>query len=335
MTMNELAMSLGLHKSTVSRALDPERCHLISTETRLKVLRAAAQVGFHPDPAAVGLARGKTMTVGLLAPDLANGTIVQMIRHITDVLDSNGQTALIAESMDDPERSQRLLEGFVARNVDAIATLAATESDRQALRRAADSCPVVLAARPLDGIGLPTVRCDDVRVARLAAEHLTELGHTAIVQLQGPMTSQLFQERTDGFIAACAERAVAVERDRYVADHATTAEGIRLTARLLDESPEPPTAIFAHNDELAFGAYWEVRHRGLSCPEDITIVGVNVTPWAPAAAVGLTSIRYPAEEIGYHTGELLLKLIAGNVPVARTSIFDPELIVNRSSGPPR
>jgi LacI family transcriptional regulator len=333
--MEELADSLGIHPSTVSRALDPGRSQLVSAATRARVLKAAADSGYRPNATASGLRRGRTMTIGVLTPDLGNVTIIEAIRAIGEVLDRQDLTPLIAESMDDPARSNHLMERFRARSVDAIVSLAATEDDREALTTTAKVTPVVLAVRFLHDSGLPTVRCDDHLGASLAAGHLADLGHVRVGQVQGPQRSQLFADRARGFSDTAARRGLKIQRTRFIAEHATAAEGRRLAMAMLDSGRELPTAVFAHNDSLAIGVYSALQDRGLRCPDDVSIVGFNAASLPSDMAIALTSVSYPSREIGTRAGEMVLDLIAGRNTSNGTEIYPPRLVVRASTGAPR
>ncbi len=335
MTMQALADQLKLNISTVSRALDPLKSHLVAEETRLRILRAAAEAGYTPDPSAAGLRRGQTFTVGVLAPDLGNDTIISVVRSITSILDRLDRMPLIAESMDDPSRTRRLLERFRARRVDALVVLAATESDRGVLAQAAQSTPLLLAVRKLNDTDFPMVTCDDVLGASFAAHHLADLGHHRVAQLRGPGESATFSDRTKGFEMTCAARGMTLVGGSLVAAHATAAEGRRMVAGLLRGPRDTiPTAIFAHNDAMAFGAFTALREHGLSCPEDVSLIGYNDTPLASDLAVPLTSIHYPAARVGAAAGEMTMRLVAGMPLEPRTVIFRPELVVRASTRPP-
>ena len=335
LTMDDLAQSLGLHPSTVSRALDPTRSHLVAAATRAKVVQAAADAGYRPNPTAAGLRRGRTMTIGVLTPDLGNGTIIEAIRALSDVLDRQDLTPLIAESMDDPGRSRHLIERFRARSVDAIVTLAATEDDRDVLLKTAESIPVVLAVRFLADSGLPTVRCDDYLGASLAAGHLADLGHVRVGQIQGPQRSRLFADRARGFAETAASRGLKRQRSRYIAEHATAAEGRRLaTAMLAAGRDRLPTAIFAHNDSLAIGVHSALQSHGLRCPQDVSIVGFNAASPPSDLAIALTSVSYPSRDIGSRAGEMVLDLVSGRQPSTDTEVYAPRLVVRASTGAP-
>lgn len=333
LTMKALAESLGLNSATVSRALDPEKSHLVAESTRLRVIRAAEAVGYTPDPGARSTRRRRSSTVGILVPDLSNEIMVMTLRAISSVLDRRDLTALIAESGDSPEVSRRTLERCRARRVEAIVSLAATETDAELMLRLSESIPTVLAIRTLDSVRLPTVCSDDVRGAALVADHLADLGHERVVQILGPAQAATFRNRARGFDTASELRGVEV-LPRLEALHATAAEGRRLGGELLARSTPRPTAIFAHNDSIALGAVQALREHGLRVPEDVSVVGYNDTTMAQDFSVPLTTVRYPATDVGHQAGTLALQLIDGTDGPKKPIMFPPQLVVRASSAPP-
>jgi LacI family transcriptional regulator len=247
--VRDIAVALGFHKSTVSRAMDPKKQYLVAHATRERVLNAARAAGHTPDAAAAGLRRRQTSSVGILVPDLDNRSIIRVVRAITAALEQDGYVALVAECMDDSARVTRVLEQFRGRRVDAVVTLAATQADRGALEELSHLVPFILAVRRLGRSRLPTVACDDALGGRLVAGHLAALGHRHVAQICGPPTVQTFRDRARGFERAC--RAQDIEVHAVHADHATVAEGRRVASAVTQLSDV--SAIFAHNDDMALG----------------------------------------------------------------------------------
>ncbi|GAA1017323.1 DNA-binding transcriptional regulator CytR [Acrocarpospora pleiomorpha] len=334
-TMKHLAESLGLNPATVSRALDPDKSHLVAEATRLRVIRAAEEVGYTPDPAAASTRRRRSSTVGILVPDLANEAIVNVLRAVGDVLERNDLTALIAESADSPERSRRTLERCRARRVEAIISLAATEADAELMASLARTIPTVLAIRTLDSVKLPTVCCDDVRGAALVADHLADLGHTRLIQLMGPPEAATFRNRARGFETAAGLRGV-MSAPTLFAAHATAAEGRRLGEQLFSGPRDQlPTAVFAHNDSMALGLVEAARVAGLRVPHDLSVVGYNDTTMARDFSLPLTTVRYPAQDVGTQAGVLAVSLIQGGTAPKKPFVFPPQLVVRESTARPR
>jgi LacI family transcriptional regulator len=328
-TMRDIAVALGLHKSTVSRAMDPKKQHLVAHGTRERILSAARAAGYTPDAAAAGLRKRQTSSVGILVPDLDNRSIIRVVRAITAALEQDDYVALVAESMDDSARVTRVLEQFRARRVDAVVTLAATQADRRELEELAQLVPVILAVRRLGRSRLPTVACDDALGGRLVARHLAALGHRHVAQICGPPTVQTFRDRARGFERTC--RAQGIEVYGVHADHATIAEGSRVASTVTQLTGV--SAIFAHNDDMALGVLQSIREQGLRCPGDISLVGYNDTEIGRQVTPALTTMTWPAEDVGRTAAQVALAAIEGRLGSPSPRIYRPVLVVRDSTAP--
>jgi LacI family transcriptional regulator len=238
----------------------------------------------------------------------------------------------MTESRDDSQVLERAVGHLLARQVDGLVVLAVRSGDLDRVLKWAARVPVVLAVRGLPGSGVAAVTHDDLGGARLAAEHLAELGHRRVVQLPGPPDMQPFRDRYDGFTEAAAElglEALAVPP----ASRPTFDEGRRLMGVAL-ESRDRATAVFAHNDAMAMGAVRALRDAGLGCPGDVSVVGYNDVPMADCLDPPLTTIRLDGHEVGRQAGEAVLAAIRG-LPVPLGGQPSPaELVVRASAAPP-
>lgn len=330
-TLKDIAEKSGVHTATVSRALDPEKASLVSEETRTHVRAVAEELGYRVDAVASGLRRGRTYTLGVVVPDLGNPFFAPVIRGIENNLEGRGLMALIAETQDDRRRMSRVLDNLLARRVDAIITTAARSGDERLLRKTGQQVPLVLAVRNLAGSNLPAVTHDDERGGRLAAEHLVDQGHQRVAQLCGPREVSSFRERALGFRSRLANTPgiELVEPDDF-ATRPVLAEGRRLMELLLAQHDQQPTAIFAHNDLMAFGALEALAEHGVSCPEDIAMVGYNDTPMTAFTNPPITTVRLPGYELGRMAADTAVVLIE-NGPQPETSLSLPPILVPRQS----
>jgi len=244
-TLNDVARAAGVHPSTVSRALDPLRQHLLSPETRSRVAQVVESLGYQVNTVARSLRTGSTGLVGVVAPDVANPFIGQFLRGAEDVLHGTGRMLLIAESHDDAETLASVLQQMVTRRLDALIVTAARRGDEASLTKAAAALPVVLAVRSLESGNLPTVTHDDRLGARLAAEHLVQLGHERLAQIRGSDDISSIRERSLGFADFLARSSA---RDVSLPDLAAEPnvdQGRELATRLLEldaraHSPQSP-----------------------------------------------------------------------------------------------
>jgi LacI family transcriptional regulator len=308
-TLSQVADAARVHKSTASRALDPEQSRRISSETVARVRAAAEQLGYTPHLVAAGLSRRRTSTVGVIVSDFDNPYSGRVIRGIASVLEERGFVGLVAETVEDPERLERLLNHLLSRRVDAIITTAMHLDEAHLLDPARRSgLPVVLAGRGLPGQAFPAVVADDFDGGTLAAGHLLDLGHEVLAQLLGPANIDTFERRRRGFEFRVSESQARDVTTPVRARAPTIAEGRRLMELNLREDASP-TAVFAHNDLMAIGAIEALETAGLSCPEDVSIVGFNDVPLTSHLSPPLTTIRVATAELGRSAGFIALQLI--------------------------
>jgi LacI family transcriptional regulator len=334
-TIRDVARVAKVHPGTVSRALNTETRALVNDETVERVLRAAEQLDYRPNPIARGLKTNRSYTIGVLVPDITNPLFPPILRGIEDRLDDAGYTSLIVNTDNDAERERSHLEAMRARQVEGLIS-ATARLDREVLADvAAGGTPLVLVNRSLEDGSVPAVAVDDREGVRLAVEHLAGLGHRRIGHVAGPQNTSTGHRRYLGFVEAM--RAVALEpNEEQISFSAwfSEEEGARLCAELLDNAPGL-TAIVAANDLLAIGCYDALETRGLRCPDDLSIVGFNDMPLVDRLQPPLTTVWVPQREIGATAADLLLERLSEGSGAAREILLEPALVVRGSTAPPR
>jgi LacI family transcriptional regulator len=333
-TLRDVARLADVHPGTASRALNEQTRALVNSETAQRVLRAAEELGYRPNPIARGLKTNRSYTIGVLIPDLTNPLFPPILRGIEDRLEQAGYTPLVANTDNDPEREQRDMQAMRARQVDGI--IAATARQEHALFDAAMSAglELVLVNRRLDDVPISAATADDRAGTRLAVEHLLELGHTQIACVAGPLDYSTGFDRHQAFVETM--QAAGHEPDPElvrVAEAFTEAEGQRLCRELLD-SGHVFTAIAAANDLQALGCLDVLAERGLGCPGDVSVVGFNDMPFTARFQPPLTTIRIPHYEIGTAAAELMLERLQDPDGKVRHIRLEPTLIVRESTAPP-
>lgn len=334
-TLTDVAQAAGVHPSTVSRALDPAREHLVSPETQIRIVQVAESLGYQKNTVARSLRTGSSGLVGVVCPDVANPFIAQFLRGAEEVLQNAGQMLLIAESHDEPGTLKEVVQQMVTRRLDALIVTAARRGDEAALGRAAESLPVVLAVRSLEFGDLPTIAHDDRLGARMATEHLIGLGHHRLAQIRGSEDISSFRHRANGFADLLARSSARDVSLPELAVEPNVEQGQKLANELLDlPDDERPTAIFAHNDLLAVGTLAAINARGLHCPQDVSVIGYNDSPLTDYLSPPLTTVRVPTAELGHRAGRTVVDLLAGaEVPAAAP--LPPDLIIRQSTAAPR
>lgn len=331
-TLRDVARLAQVHPGTVSRALDPERAELVNEATRERVLAAAVELGYRGNAVARSLRTGRSGIIGVVAADLGNPYLPPILRGIEAVVGEAGFTVLIAETHDEPGRLKAITDHLVTRRVDAV-ILAAAHLDDTALIDSIDrSMPVVLAVRGLADDDHFAVLHDDVVGARLATEHLIDLGHPRLAQLCGPGNVLSFVVRRRSYREAVAASGIVDVSPDDEASAPTIEEGRRLAGLVLDRpADQRPTAIFAHNDMMAVGALSALAERGLRCPGDVSLIGYNDSPLTAHLAPPLTTVRLQSAELGRRAAGLALSRINADGQAAVTVRLDPELILRDST----
>jgi LacI family transcriptional regulator len=328
LTIADIAARAGVSKTTVSRVLNDKPDVL--PETRERILKLVQEMHYFPSPAAIGLSRGKTGLVGILVPTLAWTWVLEVIRGVAERLERSPYE-LVLYTTSSQERNEELfgrtLAGGMTDGLLAILPPGALSSLSQVHR---SGFPVVL----IDDRGyhpdLPSVTATNRRGAVQALSHLLELGHQRIGYASGPMEYRYNQERLQGIQEALAAAGVPYRPEFFHEGEPAEAGGIA-AVRAFFALPEPPTAIFAANDLVAFGVMEAAARRGLRIPQDLSVVGFDDLPQSALSRPALTTIRQPMYRMGQTAVEMLLTLIAGGrLPQARIEL-DTELVVRDST----
>jgi LacI family transcriptional regulator len=336
-TLHEVARIAGVSISTVSRFLTPERRHLVNVETAERVEEAIRVAGYSPNSLARALKTRKSLTVGVVIPDLRNPLFPPMVRGIEDRLQLDGYTALIVNTDNDPARERRSFDTLRARQVDGLIIATATREDEPVAQAVAAGFPLALLNRTVADRSVHAVVPDDRLGIRLAVDHLVDLGHTAIAHVAGPSQTTSGQRRREGVRAAMRRHRLKVPGALVQDASAFTEAAGRLAATKLIDSGESVTAIVAANDLLALGCCDALSEHRLRCPRDVSIIGFNDMPFADRFTPPLTTLHLPHHHLGVIAAELLLECMAADPSTARPRevVVEPTLVIRRSTARPR
>jgi LacI family transcriptional regulator, galactose operon repressor len=333
-TIRDVARLAQVHPGTVSRALNEQTRSLVNPDTAERVIRAAEELGYQPNPIARGLKTNRSFTVGVLIPDLTNPLFPPIMRGLEDRLGDAGYTLLTVNTDNDPERERIQMAALRARQVDGLIAATARLDGELLAQVAADGIPVVLVNRSLEGGSLPAVTVNDRQGIALAVEHVVALGHERIGHVAGPQNVSTGHQRRLGFVEAMRAAGLPAPDARISVSNAfTESEGARTCEELIEHEPRL-TAIVAANDRLAIGCYDVLEAHGLQCPEDVSIVGFNDMPFIDRLRPPLTTVRVPQREIGTVAADLLLERLADGDQDSREILLEPALIVRGSTAAP-
>lgn len=321
-TIYDVAAAAGVATSTVSRAFSsPGR---VSAATRDRVLAAAEQLGYRPNPHARALLSGKHHTVAMVVSDITNPHYFEMIRGAEMRARVSEYTLLLVNAEESPrvewEQIQRLspaVDGFL---------LAASRLPDENLRQVAAQRPVVLMSRELPE--LASVVLDHVEGCRQVVGHLASLGHRDLVYLAGPRNSWMAGTRWAALKAAAAQVGIGARRLGPFTPKVSQG-GAAADAAVNDGG----TAIVAHNDLLAIGVMQRLAQRGLRVPDDVSVVGFDDIFAADVCTPGLTTLGGAHADLGRAAVELLLTA-GSRAPDDQPRVVLPtELVLRGSTGP--
>jgi LacI family transcriptional regulator len=329
-TVKDVAQAAGVSQATAARALGGYG--YVSTVARRAIEQAARDLGYRRHAVAQALASNVTHTVGLVVSDIENPFFAAVARGLSDVLEPEGYTILLANSDEDLEREERLVEAFRSRRVDGLAVAPSVSSAIPHLTDLVSAdVPLVLFDRPVRGLRVDVVLVDNKDGARVAVEHLLRLGHTRIGLVSDPPEIASSAERIRGYRAALEAAGLPIDERLIALTGSTRAEGYN-GARALMETRRRPSAIFTANNMMSVGTLLALRDLGLRVPQDVALVGFDDLEWTTLIEPPLTVVRQPVQEIGWRTAERLLARMRGDRSRPRRIRLATEFVVRGSCG---
>ncbi|HEX7405415.1 MAG TPA: LacI family DNA-binding transcriptional regulator [Candidatus Nanopelagicaceae bacterium] len=327
-TLADVAKAAGVHPGTVSRSLNEETEKQVNQETVRKIRKIAKKLGYTPNTVARGLRTRKSMTIGVILPDLTNPIFPPIVRGIDSYLLPRGYSVLVVNTDGDPSLEKKLFDSLMERQVDGF-IIATGRSDTASIAEYHDhGIKAVLVNRDVAGIPFPAVTADDATGIRLAIEHLASLGHKKFLHLSGPAGFSTSRIRSKAFTDNCKKLGL---HARIIKTTAYSVEaGQSAMDKYLDLHPQDATAVVAGNDLLALGVYHSLRLRGLRCPEDVSVVGFNNMSFANDFQPPMTTVHAPYFEMGVEAARLILSQIEG-IEIGPMKITLPVSLVVRGS----
>jgi LacI family transcriptional regulator len=317
-TIREVAREAAVSVATVSRVVNATAQVTPATERRVR--EAIRRLEYVPHGGARSLTTRRTQLIGVVLPEMYGDFFSEIIRGIDRAARPAGYHVLVSGSHSDPAETTAVLEALHGR-VDGLILMMPGPGLGRLDRSLPRQTPAVL----LNGAGAtahPSLRVDNRRGARLAVDHLLDLGHRRIAHVRGPEDNADAAERLMGYREALAGRGVAAEARLELPGDFREDSGYAAAERLAELVPRP-TAVFAANDAMAIGCLAGLRARGLEVPEDLSLVGFDDVPNARYLTPALTTVRVPMAEVGSRATERLLRMLSDP---AATGVVD-EVIV--------
>jgi DNA-binding LacI/PurR family transcriptional regulator len=328
-TLKEVALAAGVSRSAVSRTFTDGAS--VSETTRLKVEKAAAQLGYTPNALASSLTTGRTRLIGLVSNNFHNPIFLEVFDLFTRGLQDRGLRPLLVNLSDetDPVHSVQMLRQY---SVDGVVVASSTlpQEFSRAFKEA--GIPVVHSfGRHSSSPKVHVVGIDNVECGRMAARELIARGYRNIAVLGGPESATSTQDRIEGFTAETSRHKKLIVSLSYASDYSFDA-GRREMNRLLEEAPAE--AYFCGDDVLSIGALSALQDAGLRVPDDVGLIGLNDMEMAGWENINLTTIHQPIRQIISSSIELIVSMLDDPERYPEARLF-PCQLVERGTLKPR
>lgn len=333
--MRDVATRCNVSISTVSLVLsgDPR----IPEDTRRRILETVKAMGYRPSVIARNLARRASRTIGVILPEFAFSRNRPFYYQALQGVHTQTQPAgykMVVEAVNKVFLSRRYhLRILREQSADGMLYLAAGLQDSFLSELEKEHYPFVLVGGCAEKVNLPCAKSDDLKGAKMATEHLIELGHKAIGHIAGPSSISMGRDREEGFRGAMKEAGLAVQPQWVVPGEFDLAESQKAAKALVDAGV---SAIFAGNDVMAYGAIHGLQRLGKRIPADVAVVGMDDLEMSAWIMPALTTVRYDIAEIASLAAKYVIRHI--QTPLAHKNSISldampaPELIVRESCG---
>jgi LacI family transcriptional regulator len=326
-TIRDVAHLAAVSIATVSRVVNNSP-HKVHQSTRENVLKAIKELDYRPNALARGLLNKKTMTIGIIIPDISNTYYAEIVRGIQDVADTAGYAVILQNTDRNQDRIVKhiyLLREKLADGIIFGGGIIQGDEPLSALGELRDRAVVI----GRHEVNFPAIRVDNIGGADAVTRHLIDLGHRRIAFIGGPPVSTTIVDRLTGYTNALVQNGLVADSQMVMYGNFTPESGCRVTKELFARK-EKPTAILSANDQMSFGAFKAVRELGLKIPKDVAIAGFDDIPLSSYFDPPLTSVAIPRYALGTAAMELLVDLIAGGT-VDKIRWFKTELNIREST----
>ena len=325
--ISDVALKANVSIATVSRVVN-ESAHKVNPATREKVLAAIRELDYRPNALAKGLLMKKTMTIGIIIPDISNPYYAEIVRGIQDTADGAGYAVMLHNTDRKQERIIRYIYLLREKSVDGVIFSGGiiNEYETLSILKELKERVVVVGRHAVD---FPAVMVDNMGGATQAVQHLIDIGHRFIGCIGGPEGSTTAEDRLTGYRNALAQNGMAFDPRLVRRGTWSPESGHRLAQELLAEDPRP-TALLCANDQMAIGAIKAARELGLSIPGDLSVVGFDNVPTGSYFDPPLTTVEVPMYDIGSAAMGMLIDLLSGE-RFEKLRLFNTKLLIREST----
>lgn len=308
LTIQDIARLAGVSKATVSRVLNHNPA--VDPALSARVMRVVQEHDFVPNVTATGLAKGRTRLVGVLAPPLTWPAIPEIVRGVAEYLEDTPYEMVLYSISFERNHADVLDRILSMRMVSGLLAIVPGELARHLAERFHQGLPLAMIDDQEKPLGVPWIGVDNVAAAYEATRYLLELGHRRIAHMIGPRSYKCAVERYQGYCRALEEAGITPEPELLLQGSFDTPSGRQCAELLFSHAKDTwPSAIFAGNDQMAYGILEVAEQQGIRIPEDVTVLGFDDNMLSARVRPPLTTIRQPFSDMGSKAIEVLLTMI--------------------------
>lgn len=331
LNIKELAQSLGLSVSTVSRVLNGKaKAYRISEITQERVKKAAAELNYVPNKLARSLKLDKTDIIGLIIPDIGNPYFAEIAKSIESQAKQKGYSIILCDSGDDISTEEEMLMLLLSQKVDGI-IIAPVGTEKSHLVNVYNSkLPIVIIDRIFPDTNLPYITSDNYQGAFEAVSYLILHGHKKIACIQGIHDSQPNIDRVNGYIDALKANNIKFKKNLLTGDSFSKDNGYKQAVKFF-RMPHPPTAIFALSNLIALGILGAAADYNLRIPEDFSLVAFDEQPYSEYLSTPMTTINQQKDAMGQQAVDYVIACIENKGKVSPASLRLKTNLIPRKS----
>ena len=324
-TIRDIAKSANVAASTVSYVLNGTKS--VKPETRERILKIMQDMDYQPSIVARSLKTKKTLTIGIIVPDISNIFFIEIVRGIEDISHKHGYSVILCNTGEDRQKEIKYLNTLINKDIDGLIFLG-TGKNRQILRNNKD-IPVVIVDRKL-GEGFCSVMIDNVKGGFIAADYLLKKNGPEMAFITGPLAISTYFDRMTGYMNALKAHNCEFNEELVIECRVSHEGGYEAVESLLKREINVKS-VFAANDLIALGAMRALIKKGIRIPEEVSIIGYDDIPAASIVTPALTTVEQPK----YSMGEKAAGLLFGQINKQDLSdmhvVLEPRLIVRETA----
>ena len=332
-TIKDIANYTGFSVATISLVLN-QKATKIPQHTKDLILEAADKLNYHPNQLAVGLVKKRTETIGLVISDVSNVFFSNLAKGVEDACRKKGWNLILCNTNDKHSRELAYIQVLADKGVDGILFCMAQDSTDKKAKESVEllerlKLPFVMIDRFLEETKCSAVTVNHKSGGYMATNHLLSLGHKKIGCLAGPLQLRDCIGRLEGYEEALREHNIEYDKSLIFEGNYDKESGVLGADYFLEKKV---SAIFAFNDMSAYGAYHQLKKRGISIPKEMALVGYDNIFFSELLDVPLTTVHQPIYEMGVEAVRQLIEEVEEEAGAKRRIVFQPELIIRKSAG---